>query len=173
MHRLDRDTSGLLVVARTPAALTDLQAQIAARTVSRTYLTLVCQAARLPDQGEWDTAYGRHPRDRKRFSSRVRAARRAITRWRVRERWGGLALCEVRLVTGRTHQIRVHFADAGHPVCGDRVYGGRPARAAVPGLERQLLHATRLELTHPGTGERVRFDSPLPEDLARALPPSA
>jgi len=176
VHRLDRDTSGLLVVARTPETLASLQAQIGARTARRSYVTLVRSAARLPDAGEWDTPYGRHPKDRKRFSSRVEAERRAVTRWRVVERLGGLALCEVSLVTGRTHQIRVHFADAGHPVCGDRVYGGRgrrgrPAeeRAALAGLGRQFLHATRLELTHPATGARTTLSSALAPDLAAVL----
>ena len=176
VHRLDRDTSGLLVVARTPAALAALQAQVRARSMARVYRLLVARAAALPDAGTFDTPFGRHPKDRKRFSSRFEAPRRAVTHFRVTARFTTLAQCEARLETGRTHQIRVHFADAGHPVCGDPVYGGRPGhgaaeaeRRALCGLTRQFLHAARLELDHPATGERLGFDSPLPPDLAAVL----
>jgi len=173
VHRLDRYTSGLLVVARTPDALVSLQRQIRERAATRVYRLLASHGRSLPTSGTFDTPYGRHPKDRKRFSSRFDARRRAVTHFRVTALHETLAECEARLETGRTHQIRVHFSDAGHPLCGDRVYGGRVARTAKPverralaGLERQFLHATRLELTHPATHAQLRFDSPLPADLA-------
>ena len=168
VHRLDRDTSGLLLVARDAHALEALSAAIARREVARTYLLLATNALGLADIGEWETAYGRHPRDRKRFSSRHEGARRAKTRWRVIERVGpDLALCEASLVTGRTHQIRVHFADHGHPLVGDAVYGHKRSRKR--GAHRQFLHATRLELTHPRSGEALSVESPLPDDLEAVL----
>jgi 23S rRNA pseudouridine1911/1915/1917 synthase len=178
VHRLDKDTSGCLVVAKTDAALQALQAQWKARTVEKVYLAL-CHGE-LAAQGRLDTPYGRHPRDRTRWSGRVRAARRAVTTWAVRERFGRRAtLAEVTLHTGRTHQIRVHLAEAGHPLLGDASYGGTrrearlpagdPLRRAAEALARQALHATRLAFDHPRTGERLAFVAPVPADLERAL----
>jgi len=178
VHRLDKDTSGCLVVARTEAALQALQAQWKGRTVEKVYLAL-CHGA-LPDTGRLDTPYGRHPRDRTRFTGRLRtASRRALTEWRVVERFGPAAtLAEVTLHTGRTHQIRVHLAEAGHPLLGDAVYGGTRREARDPGglaaraaaaAGRQALHAARLAFDHPRTGKRLAFEAPLPEDLRRAL----
>jgi 23S rRNA pseudouridine1911/1915/1917 synthase len=178
VHRLDKDTSGCLVVARTPAALASLQAQFKERTVGKTYLAL-CHG-NVPERGRLDTPYGRHPRDRKRFSGRVESARRAVTEWTVRERFGdGATLLEVTLHTGRTHQIRVHLAEAGHPLLADEPYGGRrrearlapehPVRVAAEALGRQALHAWRLAFEHPVSGERVTFEAPLPADMERAL----
>jgi len=178
VHRLDKDTSGCLVVARTDAALRALQAQWKGRTVEKAYLAL-CHG-RLPDAGRLDTPYGRHPRDRTRFTGRLRSAsRRALTEWRVRERFGDAAtLAEVTLHTGRTHQIRVHLSEAGHPLLGDAVYGGtrREARApagraarAAEAIGRQALHAARLAFDHPRTGKRVVLEAPLPGDLARGI----
>jgi 23S rRNA pseudouridine1911/1915/1917 synthase len=178
VHRLDKDTSGCLVVAKTEAALASLQAQWKGRTVEKVYLAL-CHGA-LPDEGRLDTPYGRHPRDRTRFTGRVRAGRRAITEWRVVERFGTSAtLAEVTLHTGRTHQIRVHLAEAGHPLLGDAVYGGTrrearlpaddPARRAGAAVGRQALHAVRLAFDHPRTGRRITVEAPIPEDLGRAL----
>ena len=178
VHRLDKDTSGCLVVARTDPALHSLQAQWKGRTVEKIYLAL-CHGA-LAETGRLDTPYGRHPRDRTRFTGRLRSAsRRALTEWRVRERFGDAAtLAEVTLHTGRTHQIRVHLAEAGHPLLGDAVYGGtrreartpegRAARAAAA-IGRQALHAARLAFDHPRTGKRLAFEAPLPADLARGL----
>jgi 23S rRNA pseudouridine1911/1915/1917 synthase len=177
VHRLDKDTSGCLVVARTDRALQALQAQWKGRTVEKVYLA-VCHGA-LASQGRLDTPYGRHPRDRTRFTGKRDAARRAVTEWRVLERFGDDAtLAEVRLDTGRTHQIRVHLAEAGHPLLGDAVYGGvRRERRAPAGLAaraaaaagRQALHAARLTFDHPRTGRRLSFEAPLPPELRRAL----
>jgi 23S rRNA pseudouridine1911/1915/1917 synthase len=176
-HRLDRDTSGCLVVARTDAALAALQAQWKARTVEKTYLAL-CHGVPARE-GRLDTPYGRHPRDRTRFTGRAASTRRAITAWTVREPFDGAALVEVRLETGRTHQIRVHLAEAGHPLLGDAVYGGtrrearlpaeHPVRRAAEAIGRQALHASRLGFDHPRTGRRLTFEAPLPPDLSRGL----
>jgi 23S rRNA pseudouridine1911/1915/1917 synthase len=178
VHRLDRDTSGCLVVARTEAALAALQAAFHRRAVDKVYLA-ICHGA-LPDEGRLDTPYGRHPRDRTRFTGRVRAGRRAVTEWRAVERFGpGATLAEVRLHTGRTHQIRVHLAERGHPLLGDATYGGtrrearlppdHPVRRAAAAIGRQALHASGLAFDHPRTGARVAFVAPLPEDFRRAL----
>jgi 23S rRNA pseudouridine1911/1915/1917 synthase len=148
------------------------------RSVEKTYLAL-CHGA-LPPAGRLDTAYGRHPRDRTRYTGRVRAGRRAITEWRTLEVFGGEAsLVEVTLHTGRTHQIRVHLAEAGHPLLADPVYGGTRrearlapgsrARRAAEAIGRQALHAARLAFDHPRSGERVVVEAPLPADFAAAL----
>ncbi len=178
VHRLDKDTSGCIVVARTEAALAALQAQWKGRTVEKVYLAL-CHGA-LAETGRLDTPYARHPRDRTRFTGKLRSSpRRALTEWRVVERFGADAtLAEVTLHTGRTHQIRVHLAEAGHPLLADAVYGGtrREGRApdgvaarAAAAIGRQALHAARLAFDHPRTGRRVSFEAPLPEDFRRAL----
>jgi 23S rRNA pseudouridine1911/1915/1917 synthase len=178
VHRLDKGTSGCLVVAKTDAALAALQAQWKGRSVEKTYLAL-CHGA-LPPAGRLDTAYGRHPRDRTRYTGRVRAGRRAITEWRTLEVFGGEAsLVEVTLHTGRTHQIRVHLAEAGHPLLADPAYGGTRrearlapgsrARRAAEAIGRQALHAARLAFDHPRSGERVVVEAPLPADFAAAL----
>jgi len=178
VHRLDKDTSGCLVVARTEAALQALQAQWKGRTVEKGYLAL-CHGA-LAERGRLDTPYGRHPKDRTRHTGRLRTAtRRAITEWAVVERFGAAAtLAEVLLHTGRTHQIRVHLSEAGHPLLADALYGGtrREARApaglaarAAAAIGRQALHAARLAFDHPRTGRRLRFEAPLPPDFRRAL----
>jgi 23S rRNA pseudouridine1911/1915/1917 synthase len=178
VHRLDRDTSGCLVVARTEAAYRALQAQWKARTVEKVYLAL-CHGEPAA-AGRLDTPYGRHPRDRTRFTGRRPSPRRAVTEWAVRERFGRrAALLEVVLHTGRTHQIRVHLAEAGHPLLADAVYGGTrrearlpeadPVRRAALAVGRQALHASRLAFDHPRTGRRLSFRAPLPADLERAL----
>jgi len=178
VHRLDKETSGCLVVAKTEAALAALQAAFKGRRVEKVYLAL-CHG-RLSAEGRLDTPYGRHPSDRKRFSSRVRSERRAVTSWRVTERFGDAAtLVEVNLETGRTHQIRVHLAESGHPLLADAAYGGvrrearlpegHPAKRAAAAIGRQALHAWRLAFDHPRSGRRVAFESPPPEDFRRAL----
>ncbi len=159
VHRLDRGTSGLILAARTDAAHRALAAQLAARTLSRSYLAVVRGGIGPPDQIV-DGPIGRHPRDRRRMAV-VEGGRPARTRVRVLERRGGHTLVRCDLETGRTHQIRVHLAALGHPVVGDEVYG-RP-RPGEPG--RPLLHAYRLRLRHPRTGQEMELESPPPADL--------
>jgi 23S rRNA pseudouridine1911/1915/1917 synthase len=171
VHRLDRDTSGLVVVARSERAHLGLSAQFAAHTVEREYVALVARVRgeALGEGGTFATRHGRHPGDRLRFSGQVDEGREAITHYRVLERFaGGAAMVACRLETGRTHQIRMHFSEAGHPLVGDRLYGGR-AMASSRLLERQALHARLLGFSHPEGGERLRFESPLPADLQGAL----
>jgi 23S rRNA pseudouridine1911/1915/1917 synthase len=178
VHRLDKDTSGCLVVAKREQALTALQAAFKAREVEKTYLAL-CHGAP-PDEGRLDTLYGRHPGDRTRYTTRVQSGRTASTAWRVQERFGDrAALLAVSLETGRTHQIRVHLAEAGWPLLADAVYGGArrearlaaedPVRRAAEAVGRQALHAWRLGFAHPRTGKRLSFEAPLPRDLSAAL----
>ena len=181
VHRLDKDTSGLLVVARSPRAYRALVEALRARDVQRTYTALVWGDPRAAG-GVVEGAVGRHPRDRKRMAVVLRGGKPARTRWRVSERLGAAARLEVQLDTGRTHQIRVHMAHLGHAVVGDGVYGGRGkkllslreserslAMEVLAVLSRQALHASALGLTHPVSGVRMRFDSPLPDDFERAL----
>ena len=148
VHRLDRDTSGLLVVAKTEAAHRNLAKQLSDRSLGRTYWALVHGGFR-EDTGTIDAPIARHPRDRRRMAI-VEGGREAITDFRVVERLGGATVLEVSLRTGRTHQIRVHLASIGHPIIGDAVYG-RPD----PALGRPALHAMRLRLRHPGDGTRA------------------
>ena len=165
VHRLDRDTSGLLIVARNAVAHRRLVEQMARREIARRYVALV--VGDLPhDAATIDAPLGRHVRDRKRVSLHTTRPRRAVTHVAVCRRLPGYTLLDVRLETGRTHQIRVHLAALGHPVAGDTVYGAsvRPA-----GLARQFLHATHLELRHPTSGAALAFDAPLPPDLAAFL----
>jgi len=164
VHRLDRDTSGLLVVGKTQRAVEDLKAQFKSQQVSKCYLALV--VGHLPvSQGLIDAPVGRHPRWRQRFAVRS-DGREARTRFTVLETLPGYSLLEARPETGRTHQIRVHFAYIGHPVAGDPVYGPRKDRL---GLGRQFLHASSLGFRHPITGQPLEFTSPLPADLQRVL----
>ena len=180
VHRLDRGTSGVLVVARTAEAMSALAAQFAEHSVERRYLALVWGEPR-DAAGTVDAPLGRHPTDRKRFAV-VRSGRRAVTHWRrlqtariVSGRGSlPLSLLECRLETGRTHQVRVHLAELGHPVVGDPVYGRRgappePLRAALAGLDHQLLHAAVLGFTHPLSGERLRWETPPPADYLAVL----
>jgi 23S rRNA pseudouridine1911/1915/1917 synthase len=167
VHRLDKDTSGLLVVAKTLTAQTSLVRQLQARTVGRRYLALVHGA--ILRGGEVDAPIGRHPVQRTKMTV-LGGGRTALTRYRVLERLNAVTLAECRLETGRTHQIRVHMAHLGHPLVGDPVYG--PRRVADPLLAdfgRQALHAFRLELIHPASSETMRWSSPLPEDFSSLL----
>ncbi len=178
VHRIDKETSGLLVVAKSDIAHQGLAAQFAAHSIDRRYLAVVHgapdPAVQRPEGVSWEPggtmriegAIGRHPADRKRMAVVNSGGRWAVTRARVLERFGpgakpSTALVECRLETGRTHQIRVHMTFAGHPLVGDRVYG----RRGEPRFDRQALHAARLGFTHPVTGETLSFDSPLPGDM--------
>jgi 23S rRNA pseudouridine1911/1915/1917 synthase len=166
VHRLDKDTSGLLVVAKTLPAQTELVRQLQARTVKREYLALVHGAVQ--GSGQVSAPVGRDPRNRTRMAV-VPAGRPALTRYKVAKRFAHASLLECSLDTGRTHQIRVHMQSLGHPLVGDPVYraGRRSAPEREP-LRRQALHAARLEFLHPASGARRRFTAPLPEDF-RAL----
>jgi 23S rRNA pseudouridine1911/1915/1917 synthase len=167
VHRIDKDTSGVLVVAKHDRAHRALAAQWKVHSIDREYLAFARGAPR-DDSGTVDAPIGRHPTDRKRMSTRARVSRSAVTHWRVEQRLREATLLRVRLETGRTHQIRVHMASIGLPLLGDPVYGGGRSLPAARGLARQALHATLLGFTHPTSGARLRFESPLPADL-RAL----
>ena len=169
VHRLDKDTSGLLVLAKTREAYEALVAQLASRTVTRRYLVVVHgRVAR--DAGVVDRPIGRHPHDRVRMAVRPAGrGRRAVTRFRVLERFARFTHLEVSLETGRTHQIRVHLASLGHPVAGDAVYGGRRRPPVPVPLEGLALHAAALAFVHPATGERLEFRAPLPARMERLL----
>jgi 23S rRNA pseudouridine1911/1915/1917 synthase len=164
VHRLDRDTSGLLVVARSREAHRRLQELVREREIEREYLALVVGRPR-SRAGRIEAPIGRDRRDPTRHSLDTDTPREAITHFELEELLRGHALLRVRLETGRTHQIRVHLEAIGLPVAGDPVYG----RAGELGLARQFLHAARLAFPHPVTGERVETESPLPDDLAAAL----
>jgi len=170
VHRLDKDTSGLLVVARSARAHTRLVAALAARAVRREYLALVLGHP-APGAGTVSAAIGRDPRRRTRMAVRAGSGRSATTHYRVLERLAGASRVRLRLETGRTHQIRVHMAHLGHPVLGDPAYGGRARDGAYrrSGMTRQALHACRLSFRHPGSGEPLTFTSPLPADIRAAL----
>jgi 23S rRNA pseudouridine1911/1915/1917 synthase len=168
VHRLDKDTSGLMVVAKTPAAQTDLVRQLQARTVTRHYLALA--RGDLPRSVIVDAPIGRHPVQRTTMAV-VASGKPARTHVDVLERHGATTLVRCRLETGRTHQIRVHLASLGHPLVGDPVYGGRVANRppSLRAFPRQALHAERLALAHPVTRRECTWTSPLPKDFAELL----
>ncbi len=163
VHRLDKGTSGLLVVAKSDEAQRSLASQLKAHTVVRTYLAIVRGRVRR-DAGMISAPVGRHPVHRKRIAVTPRG-REAVTHYTALERFPAATLVACRLETGRTHQIRVHMTHIGHPVLGDPVYG----RTRVPEMQRQALHAARLEFTHPRTGRRLTCTAPIPEDFTRLL----
>ncbi len=167
VHRLDRDTSGLLMVARNDVAQASLMAQLKARRVKKTYLALVLGSVSAA-VGRIEAPIGRDPKHRTRMAV-VPAGRPATTGYRVRERFAGWTLLELDLVTGRTHQIRVHLDAIGHPVAGDPLYGTGTSRRGPDGLARLFLHAWRLELTAPSGGRLVRAEAPLPQELESVL----
>jgi 23S rRNA pseudouridine1911/1915/1917 synthase len=176
VHRLDRGTSGLIVVALNDRAHAALAAQFAERTVSKEYLAVV-YGTPAAAAGTIDAAIGRDPGDRKRMSTRARRGREAITDWEVEESLAGFALLRARPRTGRTHQIRVHLAHLHHPIVGDADYAGRQwrgvpegrIRSAVRDFARPALHAHRLQFDHPSTGRRLSFETPPPEDFEGLL----
>ena len=176
VHRLDKGTSGLLVVAKTERAHDHLSGQFARREVRKRYLALVYGSVE-KDRGEIDVSLGRHPRSRTRISTRTRKPRSALTRYRVLSRYPGFTCLSVAPHTGRTHQIRVHLTHLGHPVVGDGAYGGRRLRQLPDSIRasemvtmgRLFLHASSLAFVHPDTDRRVRFESPLPPELEAVL----
>jgi 23S rRNA pseudouridine1911/1915/1917 synthase len=167
VHRLDKDTSGLLVVAKTLEAQTDLVRQLQARTVKRIYLAVA--AGVLKKDGGIDASIGRHPVQRIKMAvvPENRGGKPALTWFRVMEKFPYCTYIECSLETGRTHQIRVHMASVGHPLVGDQVYGKPNPR--LPEFHRQALHATRLGLVHPLTGLKVQWEVPMPEDMRNLL----
>jgi 23S rRNA pseudouridine1911/1915/1917 synthase len=166
VHRLDRGTSGLLVVAKTPEAHDALAAALQAREVSRSYSAIV-DGVPVPARATIDAPIGRSSQRRTRFAVDD-SGRRAVTHYDVVEAYGRAAVLDIGLETGRTHQIRVHLAAIGHPVAGDLAYGASPALRAELGLDRPALHARRIAFTHPITGESVEVDEPLPADFREA-----
>jgi 23S rRNA pseudouridine1911/1915/1917 synthase len=171
VHRLDKDTSGVMVVARTDAAREGLTAQFSRHDIEREYQALCLGEP--PPACTFETLIGRHPTDRKRFSSKVKVGKRAVTHMKRERTLVGAALVRCRLETGRTHQIRVHMADHGFPLLGDPLYGRTPRdsrlKLAHEELGRQALHARVLGFVHPITGEKLRFEVDPPADFARAL----
>jgi 23S rRNA pseudouridine1911/1915/1917 synthase len=175
VHRLDKGTSGLLVVAKSDEAHQGLAGQFKRHEVRKTYKALAYGNPK-EDEGVIDVPVGRHPFDRKKMSTRSRQSKEAITRWRVHERFGMAAMLDVDIVTGRTHQIRVHLSSLGYPVVGDSAYGN-PKRAdtvhntfirsKLKAMKRQALHAARIGFVHPVTSQDMVFTSPLPNDMAQ------
>ena len=174
VHRLDKDTSGALVAAKSERAYLSLIVQFKEREVKKEYLAMVYGC---PDEreGEISSLLGRHPTDRKKIAVLSNRGRQALSRWRVVKEWGEASLLSVRIETGRTHQIRVQLSHIGHPVIGDEPYGGGrrraknvkcgPVREALLGANRQMLHAVRLEFNHPVTGAPISANAPPPEDF--------
>jgi len=176
VHRLDKDTSGVLVAAKDDLTHRGLSEQFKRHLPSRQYIGIIF--GHVAEEGQIAASIGRHPADRKKMSTRPRKGREARTSWKVLKRFGHFDLVELRLDTGRTHQIRVHLSSLGHPLLGDPLYGGRrrlasveplPLRQGLQKLRRQALHAVSLGFVHPATGARLDFFSPLPVDLQEAV----
>ena len=165
VHRIDKDTSGLLIVAKNDFAHQALAAQLQDHSLRRTYVCLVVGGMR-EDSGTIDAPIGRHPSDRKKMAVVERGGRSAVTHWRVLERFAGYTLLECRLETGRTHQIRVHMAYRSHPIVGDMVYGRKHPEL---GQDTQCLHARALTFRHPRTGEEMTLTCPLPKEFQALL----
>jgi len=177
VHRIDKDTTGLLVVAKNDPAHRSLSQQFKEHTIKRVYLALVFGSPKA-DKGRIESAIGRHPVDRKRMSGAARRGKKAVTHWQAVSRYLGVTLMRLKLETGRTHQIRVHLCEAGHPLVGDTVYGGSgrlatiqdtQLRELIKGMGRQALHAKTLGFIHPATGEYLEFDTELPMDMVRII----
>jgi 23S rRNA pseudouridine1911/1915/1917 synthase len=171
VHRLDRDTSGLIVIAKDDWAHHDLVKQFKERTVEKYYMTLLYGSLKA-DHGEIKTLIGRSASSRKKMSARPRSGKEAITQYRVIRRFRFATLIQVRIITGRTHQIRVHFASVGNPVLGDRTYGRKTSITIAQrtlSFPRQMLHAYSLKLRHPVSGEVLEFTAPVPEDMKKAI----
>jgi 23S rRNA pseudouridine1911/1915/1917 synthase len=174
VHRIDKDTSGTLVVAKSDRAHNALAEQFKEHTIKRVYLALVYGSPK-EEKGKIESTIGRHPTDRKKMSAKARHGKTAVTHWRVVARYPGVTLIRLRLETGRTHQIRVHMSEAGHPLLADEVYGGTGRLSGVQdpvlkqmikSMGRQALHAKTLGFLHPVSGEYLEFDTELPPDMA-------
>ena len=165
VHRIDKDTSGLLIAAKNDFAHAQLSAQLKDHSLARTYECIVCGSLK-EDSGTIDAPIGRHPTDRKKMAVTEKNSRSAVTHWEVIARYRGYTHIRCRLETGRTHQIRVHLAWRNHPIVGDMVYGRKKPE---PGLDTQCLHARALDFTHPRTGERVHVECELPDYFQKAL----
>jgi 23S rRNA pseudouridine1911/1915/1917 synthase len=169
VHRLDKDTSGVMVVARTPEALRALSAQFKNRVVQKHYLALVAGVIK-KGSGTIEAGLGRHVKDRKKISVHTHKAREAVSLFKVKERFRNATLVDVEIKTGRTHQIRVHLAHIGHPLLGDAVYGGPGVmKRGAQDIPRQMLHAESLSLVHPFTGHPLTFIAPPPPDMATVI----
>lgn len=177
VHRLDKETSGLMVAAKTDEAHRGLSGQFEKHDVHKKYVALVWGDVRGPS-GEISLPIGRHAADRKKMSTKSRRGKDALTLWTVRERFGAATLLDIEIKTGRTHQIRVHLSERGYPVIGDAVYGNASKlqavkdtalRAEIKALGRQALHAAQLSFIHPQSGKRMIFVAPLPEDMEKLL----
>ena len=167
VHRLDKDTSGAIVFARSRAALHALQSRFREHAIEREYVALV--EGHPADTGTLDADLVREPGLRRSIARPGQEGRRAVTRYRTLERFANAAMVSVRPETGRTHQIRVHLSAAGHPILGDRVYGREIVKGAAPAAPRQMLHARKLGFPHPESGRNVSAEAPLPGDFARVL----
>lgn len=171
VHRLDKETSGVMIFAKDDRAYLDLVRQFRDREIEKVYLALI-YGNPAQDSGEIRSPIGRSLSDRKKMSTRTRSGRAAITRFHVERRFEGAALVRVTIITGRTHQIRVHFAASGHPVMGDRTYGKKTVlkqHGLTVRLERQMLHACSMKFAHPASGRPIALTAPLPGDMRKAL----
>ena len=168
VHRLDKDTSGLLMVAKDDISHQILTKQLQERSINRKYIAIV-HGVMKKNSGTIDKEIGRHAKDRKKMSTITRKGRESVSNFKVLERFSNSSLVEVVLKTGRTHQIRVHLSSIGYPVLGDKVYGGRKVCSAVSIINRQALHAAVLGFHHPKTGKYLEFNSPLPDDMQEAI----
>ena len=166
VHRIDMDTTGSLVVCKNDKAHQSLAEQLKEHSIRRIYVAVVHGNLKA-DSGTVDAPIGRHPTERKRMSVHAKNGKRAVTHYKVLERFGAFTFIQCELETGRTHQIRVHMASIGHPLLGDAVYG--PRKCPIPGLTGQTLHAKTLGLIHPETGEYLEVDAPLPEYMKELL----
>lgn len=173
VHRLDAGTSGVMVIAKSDEAHKDLSDQFKARDVEKEYIAVIVGSPKM-DSGSFDSAIGRSVRDRKKFSAKTRKGRNALTFWTVTERLGEVSVVSVRIKTGRTHQIRVHFSEANMPLVGDATYGGKRKAGAIKNklvqadaakFERPALHSAHLRFTHPITKEEIEFKAPVPKDM--------
>ncbi|MEN7972456.1 MAG: RluA family pseudouridine synthase [Verrucomicrobiota bacterium] len=167
VHRLDKDTSGVMVVAKSEKAMVELQRQFKVRETKKEYFALVW--GHPPSSGRIETLIGRHPVHRKKMAVLKEEGREAVSNFQTVEQFSEAALVQVRIETGRTHQIRVHLAHLGHPVVGDAVYGRARKNKLPLKPERQMLHAARLEFAHPVSGKRLSFEAPLFDDMRRIL----